>query len=150
MSVGINICAITYTHTTVIESSPIRQILVSFSSLFYILFFLHKSTSSSYLLLQLFLVQIYKSCSKWAYFVFSGVRIVVKSDSMRIFCQKQVLYIFGKLVDRGTKFYMCPIFFFFLDSGKFYRPEQKMFKNHINANIFGTCYNHILQVRRLP
>ena len=41
-----------YTHTIVIESSPIRQILVVFSPLF-LYTFLHKNTSSSYLLLLL-------------------------------------------------------------------------------------------------
>ena len=35
--------------------------------------------------------------------LFSVVWIVAQIDSVRLFCSKQVLYIFGKLIGRGTK-----------------------------------------------
>ena len=53
IGVSINICAIICTDTITIELSPIRQILVFFSSLFLYTSFPHKNTSSSYMLLLL-------------------------------------------------------------------------------------------------
>ena len=72
-------------------------------------------------------------CFCWIDFGKSGgccvVPILVKSDSLRIFGWKQVLYIFGKLIDRGTKFYKCPIFFRtvtqFTDQNKYAQKSHK-------------------------
>ena len=48
-----------------------------------------------------------------------------------------LLYIFEKLIDRGTKLVEKSVQFF-SGSGTFHRPEQKMSKNPRNSNIFGT------------